>query len=239
MAKQKAKKNHYAQHAKHAQHAKQASIVSGMTHELPTKDNVKNTLLETGKDLLIGVIGGGLVGAAIGKPSLLIGLGLTGAGHYTENHLATLFGIGLMASNGFQKSKTVEGLDGMDMQSIKDRMHAYKDNFIEKTYLDKVLHKKIAAPSKDETNGLGDLQFFNYPNDMNGAYNELNNELSALDRIEQQIEESGMAHMEMRGLGMDDMGNLGEMNDVGEVGEVGDLGEMGDLSLVDASDFNL
>ena len=223
----KKKKNHYASNAK------KAGIVSGMTHELATKDNVKNTLLETGKDLLIGVVGGGLVGAAIGKPSLLIGLGLTGAGHYTGNHLGTLFGIGLMASNGFQKSKTVEGLDGMDMQSVKDRIQAYKDNFIEKTYLDKVLHKKDAGKTKEETNGFGSLQFFNYPNDMNGAYNELHDELSALDSIEKQIQRSGMAHMQMTGINMDEVGDLGEMNDIG------DLGEMGDASLADVRDFNL
>ena len=225
MAKKKGKKNQYA--AK----AKKADIISGMTHELPTKDNVKNTLLETGKDLLIGVVGGGLVGAAIGKPSLLIGLGITGAGHYTGNHLGTLFGIGLMAANGFQKSKTVEGLEGMDIQSVKDRMTAYKDNFIEKTYLDKVLPMKGEGKSKEETNGFGSLQFFNYPNDMNGAYNELNNELSALDSIEKQIERSGMAHMERTGMNMGDIGDLGEMNDIEGTEDMGELSEVGDYNL--------
>jgi hypothetical protein len=196
-----------------------AHLLDSMTHTLNTKDNVKNSLLETGKDIIVGVIGGGLVGAAIGKPSLVIGIGVTGAGHYMDNRLATLFGIGLMAANGFQPSKSVAGLDGMDMASIKSRMAAYKDSFIEKTYLDKVLHKKIAAASKDTTEGLGDLQFFNYPNDMNGTYRELDDELSALDSIEEQIEESGMAHMQTTGM------------------NVGDLGEMGDLTIVDASDF--
>ena len=51
-----------------------------------------------------------------------------------------------------------------------------------------------------------------------------------MDSIEQQIEESGMAHMNMTGIGM------GEMEEFGEVGELGDMGE---LSLVDASDYNL
>ena len=39
-----------------------------------------------------------------------------------------------------------------------------------------------------------------------------------------------MAHMQMNGIGM---GNMEE------IGEMGNFGEMGDLSLVDASDFNL
>jgi hypothetical protein len=210
----------------YAKKAAKAGVMGNMTHTLATKGDVKNSLLETGKDILIGVVGGGLIGAAVGKPSLIIGVGVTGAGHYMENRMVTLLGIGMMAANGFQKSKTVEGLDGMNMQSIKDRMNAYKDNFAEKLYLDKVLHKSKGGKDKEETSGFGELQFFNYPNDVNGPYNEY----SALDSIERQIEESGMAHMQMTGIGMGDMQ---------EMGEVGNLGEMGELSLVDASDYNL
>ncbi len=204
------------------------NILGSMTHNLETKGDVKNSLLETGKDILVGVVGGGLIGAAIGKPSLIIGIGVTGTGHYMGNRLATLLGIGMMAANGFQQSKSVQGLDGMDMQSIKGRINAYKDNFIEKTYLDKVMNKN-AAPgkqSKEETAGFGELQFFNYPNDRQAYHHDL----TALDSIEQQIEESGMAHMQMTGIGMGDME---------EVGEIGELGQMGEYSLVDASDYNL
>ena len=206
------------------------NILDNITHRLETKGDVKNSLLETGKDILVGVVGGGLIGAAIGKPSLIVGIGVTGTGHYMGNRLATLLGIGMMAANGFQQSKTVQGMDGMDMQSIKDRMTAYKDNFAEKLYLDKVLHKgnTSAAKGKEETSGFGELQFFNYPNDRLATRSD--HDLSALDSIEQQIEESGMAHMQMNGIGM---GNMEE------IGEMGNFGEMGDLSLVDASDFNL
>ena len=233
MPKKKTKKKDYAKEAK------RASVISGMTHTLGTKGNVKNTLLETGKDLLIGVVGGGLAGAAIGKPSLLIGMGITGAGHYTDNHLATLFGIGLMASNGFQKSKSVEGFDGMDgidMQSVKERVNAYKENFLEKTYLDKVLHPGRGGKAKDETNGFGSLQFFNYPNDSKQVQYGMNNELSALDSIEHQIEQSGMAHMHNKGMNMGDLGDMGEVGDLNDFGETGD---MGDLDYVDAKDYNL
>ena len=224
MSKKKKKGNSYAK-----KDAKK-NILSSMTHNLETKGDVKNTLLETGKDILVGVVGGGLIGAAIGKPSLIIGIGVTGTGHYMGNRLATLLGIGMMAANGFQQSKTVQGLDGMDMQSIKDRINAYKDNFIEKTYLDKVLNKNAASgkQAKEETSGFGELQFFNYPNDRQ-SYHQ-NHDMAALDSIEQQIEESGMAHMQMTGIGMGDME---------EFGEVGELGQMGEYSLIDASDYNL
>lgn len=166
------KKNRYQKNAS------KKHFLSGMNEGLPTKGNAKNTLLETGKDILIGVLGGGLIGAAIGKPSLLIGIVTTGAGHYTGNKLVQVLGIGMMAANGFQNS-SVNGLEGLD--GIKDRLLAYKDTFSQKLYLDKILKKKSGG-----TSGFGDLQYFTYPdNSMNGS-------LAALDDIEQQIADSAM-----------------------------------------------
>ncbi|MBS1773420.1 MAG: hypothetical protein JST82_11230 [Bacteroidetes bacterium] len=170
--------------------AKKASIL-GQMQALPTKGNVKYTLLETGKDLLIGVVGGGLAGAAIGKPSLLIGLGITGAGHYFDNRLATILGIGMMAANGFQQ-KSVSGLEGLE--GIKERIQSYKDSFSEKLYIDKLVKK--AAPAA--TNGIGELQYFNYQQEVSGN-DDLSGGMAALDSIERQIEESGMRRMQMEG----------------------------------------
>lgn len=203
---------------KFAQKAKQAGFID-FHQRLQTKDNIKNSALETGKDLLIGVIGGGVAGAAIGKPSLLVGIGLTGAGHFTDNHLLKLFGIGLMASNGFQRSKSVNGLEGLDKQAILNRIQAYKDNFSEKLFIDRLTGKRSA--NAESANGIGELQFFNYPNDVNGAYDEL----AALEDLEQQIAQSGIDQMQVSGMG--------------EFGEFGEFGEIGELASLDASDLNL
>ena len=51
---------------RYVQNAKKKTFMQHMSTGLDTKGNVKNTVLETGKDLLVGVIGGGLIGAAIG-----------------------------------------------------------------------------------------------------------------------------------------------------------------------------
>ena len=161
--------------------AKKKGLMHNICAGLDTKGNVKNTLLETGKDLLVGVIGGGLVGAAIGRASLGVGALVAGVGHYSDNKMATVFGVGMMASNGFQKSGGVGGLDGMD--GIKDRLLAYKETFSEKLFLDKLIPKKSSA-----TNGVGDVQYFSHPNEMSG-------DLAALDYIENQIAESGMQQM--------------------------------------------
>jgi hypothetical protein len=166
------KKNRYQKKAK------KKHFLSGMNEGLPTKGDAKNTMLETGKDILIGVLGGGLIGAAIGKPSMIVGIITTGAGHYTGNKLIQILGIGMMAANGFQKSTTVSGLEGLD--GVKERLQAYKESMKDKFYLDKIMKKK-AAP----TSGIGELQYFTYPDTMNG-------ELAALNDIEQQIAESAM-----------------------------------------------
>lgn len=166
------KKNRYSQKAK------KKHFLSGMNESLPTKGDAKNTMLETGKDILIGVLGGGLIGAAIGKPSMVVGIVTTGAGHYTGNKLIQLLGIGMMAANGFQKSNaTVSGLEGMD--GVKERLQAFKESMKDRFYLDKIIKKKAG------TNGIGELQYFTYPDSMNGS-------LAALDDIEQQIAENAI-----------------------------------------------
>jgi hypothetical protein len=167
------KKNRYSQKAK------KKHFLSGMNVELPTKGNAKNTLLETGKDILIGVLGGGLIGAVIGKPSLAVGIITTGAGHYTDNKLIQLLGIGMMAANGFQKTGAVSGLEGLE--GVKERLQAYKESLSEKFYLDKILKKKGSA-----TSGIGELQYFSYPD------SSVNGDLAALDDIENQLAESAM-----------------------------------------------
>jgi hypothetical protein len=85
-----------------------------LSSELKTEGSIKNTALETGKEILVCVLGGGLIGAAIGKPSLAIGIVTTGFGHYSGNKLTQLLGIGMMAANGFQKSSSVSGLEGLE-----------------------------------------------------------------------------------------------------------------------------
>jgi hypothetical protein len=164
------KKNRYIKNAK------KKGFLSGMNEGLKTKGNLKNTALETGKDILVGVIGGGLIGAAIGRPSLLVGLVTTGVGHYSDNKLVQLLGIGLMAGGGYQKATGVSGLEGLE--GVKERLQAFKVSMSDKLFLDKFLKKNAG------TSGIGELQYFTYPDTMG--------ELAALNDIERQIEESAI-----------------------------------------------
>lgn len=170
--------------------AKKKHFLSGMNQRLATKGDLKNSALETGKDLLVGVIGGGLIGAAIGRPSLLIGLAVTGAGHYSDNKLATIFGVGMMAANGFQTGKATNGLSGLE--GVKERMQSYKESFSEKLFLDKLMKAKATAPKT-----VGELQYFTHPG------SDWQSSLAALDSIEEQVEESGREFQQLNEGGSD------------------------------------
>jgi hypothetical protein len=152
--------------------AKKKGFLSGMNEGLKTKGDIKNSSLETGKDLLIGVIGGGLIGAAVGKPSLLVGIATTLGGHYSGNKLVQILGLGIMTGGTFKSTAAVSGLEGLD--GVKERLQAFKTVLSDKFFLDKI--KKKAS----STNGIGELQYFTYPD----------GELAALNDIERQIEES-------------------------------------------------
>ncbi|NCT73976.1 MAG: hypothetical protein GXC78_05555 [Chitinophagaceae bacterium] len=183
--------------------ARKKGFLAGINEGLPTKGNLKNSVMETGLSLLVGVLGGGFVGAAIGRPSLLLGIATTGAGHFTDSKLLQIFGVGMMASNGFQKGNAVSGLEGLD--GVKERLQAYRETFSEKLYLDKLLKKKAAAAGTTE--GFGELQYFTYPdNSMSGT-------LAALDDIEDQIAESARQFQGRLAGGDDDL-EIGDLEGI-------------------------
>lgn len=166
---------------KHASKAKKASVLA-IAKELDTKGSAKNSAIESVKDLVVGVVGGGLAGAAIGKPSLLVGFGTSLIGHYMGSSLATSFGMGMMASGGYQIGQgAVNGLSGME--GVKERMKAFGQNLKQQLYLDKIIKPK--EKKDDGTNGVGNVQYFKYPQ------NDTPLDMGALDNIERQIAESG------------------------------------------------
>lgn len=145
-----------------------------------TTHNIKATAIQTGKDLLIGVIGGGIAGAVIGKPALLIGVGVTGYGHYANKPTLTTFGIGMMASSGFNSG--TNGVDGFSVEDVKTRVMNFKDSFTSKLFLDKFIKPK----TEETANGIGAVQYYDYPQENK----EL--DLSALDRLQAQVVQSGI-----------------------------------------------
>lgn len=174
------KKNRYLKKAK------QKEALGGVASSF-TKGDIKKTAIETGRDVLLGAIGGGLAGAVIGRSSFLVGIVVTGVGHYMRSDGAASFGIGMMASGGYQAaSGAINGSEKEGFEGVKERMEAFKEEFKKKLFLDKI----IKAKSKEEgTNGMGEVQYFTYPNGK-----ELEGPLEDLNRIEQQIAESAKAY---------------------------------------------
>lgn len=157
--------------------AKQAHVLA-LTKKLDTKGDAKNSAIEALKDLVVGVVGGGVAGAAIGKPSLLVGLGASLIGHYGGMPMATSFGLGMMASGGYQISSNVNGLSGMD--EVKERIKSFGANIKQRLYLDKIIKPK--AKTDDGTNGMGSVQYFKYPQ---SETQEL--DMGSLENIEKEI----------------------------------------------------
>jgi hypothetical protein len=208
--------------------AKKKNLLSSITSDLETHHDVKNTAIETGKDVVVGVLGGGVVGSAIGRASLLIGVAVTAVGHYTKSRLASIFGIGMMAANGFQKSdSSVSGLEGNMIDDAKERVITFKDNFSQKLYLDKI--PKIKKPEKEtkdtkpasvtqlkssaaakllpvgakttpaeEEKPVEGVKFFTYPY-AHEIENAREQDLTALDRVEDFLHKSAAEHRKENG----------------------------------------
>lgn len=178
------KKNSYEKKAQKKQ------LLDGVASE-KAKGDLKKTALDTGRDLLIGAIGGGLAGAVLGRSSFLVGIAVTGVGHYIGSDGAAAFGVGMMASGGYQAvAGAMNGTEKEGFEGVKERMAAFKEEFKRKLFLDKIIKSKKKEEEKSEegTNGMGEVQYFTYPNgkELEGA----NDHLNVLDRIEKQVEES-------------------------------------------------
>jgi hypothetical protein len=151
--------------------------VMALLQPLSTKGDIKNSGIETLKSLGFGVIGGGVAGAAVGKSSLAWGALTTFAGHFAQSAPLTSFGLGMMASGGYQIGQgAVNGGEVSGLEGAKERVKAFTSNLKERMYLDKIMRKD------EGTSGLGAVQYFKYPG---GESQQI--DMGSLDNIEQQI----------------------------------------------------
>jgi hypothetical protein len=178
----KQKKNIYAQKAKQ----KTMMGLGSTAASVDAKGDIKKTMAFTGRDILIGGLGGSLAGALAGRVSLVIGAVVSGAGHYFGSPATAMFGVGMMASGGYQ---TISGLNGVEkegVEGVKERFSNFQNNLKRQLFLDKILPKKKAADTeKETTNGVGNVKYFQSANEeVSGLdYSEAN-------RIQEQINES-------------------------------------------------
>jgi hypothetical protein len=81
-----------------------------------TGEKVKDAATELGKDIVVGVIGGGVAGAALGRLSFIVGAAVSGVGHFAKSRIASALGLGMMASGTYQ---TVSGMNGKPAEGVK------------------------------------------------------------------------------------------------------------------------
>ena len=143
--------------------------------------------------LVLTAVGGGFLGAAIGKHSFILGIPVAMAGKYYNNEYIVAAGLGMSVANGFQNAnKPLSGtgeVDGFDVkqmaQDAKDRVGKFFDNFKEKLYMSPADSTDSKAPTSDgSTNGLAgneNVQYFINPMSTKDL------DLSAMERVEQQV----------------------------------------------------
>ncbi len=163
---------------------------------------IAQTVTKGGLVLLAAIAAGG-AGAALGKHSLIAGVPVTLIGFHKKNPYLIAAGLGLTLSNGFQnptQPAQVSGVNGFDMKQVvqgaKDRVGTFFKNFSEKLYLPK------SATSAETTAGLGGGQDEQVTYFINPHSNSKELDMSAIDRIQEQIAEmnkgtAGLSEMEV------------------------------------------
>lgn len=160
-----------------------------------TKGNIGKSAMAMGTDVIVGGILGMVAGRLIGRTSLLVGMAVSGTGHYIGNHQTTAFGIGMMATGGYQAVGFNGTLSGLE--EIKSRWNAVKEDLKYKLFLDKIIKKKKPTETTEEgINGMGDVQYFTYPKELQGKPLDF----SVIDNIQKEIEKSAIKHRQMHGV---------------------------------------
>ena len=174
---------------KYEKQARKRSFLNGASDKtLPMKQRVGKTAGSTAI-LLVSGLGGGFIGAATGRWSLLIGGLMAGTGQFTGTPALTAFGLGMATSNIVSGGTTINGPEGekKGLEKMKDRMKNYGQSLKEKLFLDKLTSKKKDTTSTETTtttNGVGEVKYFNYPANAD----EL--DLSELERYERELQKS-------------------------------------------------
>lgn len=180
----KQKKNIYAQKAKQ----KTLMGLGSTSAQVETKGDIKKTMAYTGRDILIGGLGGALAGALAGRTSLVIGAAVSGAGHYFGSPATAMFGVGMMASGGYQTLSGLSGTERDGFEGVKERFTNFQNNLKRQLFLDKILPKKKAPAADTEqetTNGVGNVKYFE-----SGSEEVSGLDYSEANRIQEQINDS-------------------------------------------------
>jgi len=156
-----------------------------------TKGKGKETIYKTLAHVGVAVIGGGLATVVIGKPSFLVGLGLTGYGYYKDISWLAPLGIGMMASSHLVPNESNPPKSGFsvkqEIEDVKDRFTSLKESLLSKTYIDKIYKPK--ATSNSSANRTMEIPAME---ETTNGFGSVDANLNVLNQIEQQLVSSAM-----------------------------------------------
>lgn len=170
-------------------------LVVAILKPMDTKNKIGPSAAEMAKAAAFGLIGTGL-GMAIGKPSLLVGIGTSLVANYLDFQPLKTAAVGMIATGGYQFAKGVNGVELEGVEGVKERLKVFGSNLKENFYLNRLFKKK------SNLNGLGEVQQFRYPE-------QTQLDMGALNEIEQEIAASGQQFGELNAAVLDDLQILG------------------------------
>lgn len=127
-----------------------------------SKGKLGHSSVKMGVEGVTAAVGGCGVGALLGVWSPLLGLLLLGTGHYFGDKTGLLritgaacIGYGIAKAKENRASASAATVEGITLGSLatgaKERLIDLKDNWLQATFLDKLISKKSETPGVEET----------------------------------------------------------------------------------------
>ncbi len=188
--------------------AKKKSLLGELSHaeKEQKRKELKEALIETAKQTPADIgaaIGGGFIGAAIGKASLITGALVSGISHFfkknigdTVSRIGSVMGVGIMAGGFSKPASSVNGtLDDCHTDAVKARIKNFGSDLRERLYVDSIpgFKKTTTSAGNKQTKTMGETQTFIYPQ-TEPTKKEV--DLSALDEFENGLHKSAAEYQQ-------------------------------------------
>lgn len=123
--------------------SKTKRLLDKVNQPAKTKGDIQTSAMETIKNIVFGVLGGGIAGAIAGRASLGIGALVTGIGHYTGSSIAAMLGLGMMTSTVSNKPDRLEA-EKPFADKAKSRVNDFSDTIKHKLFISDKTKSKLA-----------------------------------------------------------------------------------------------
>lgn len=166
-----------------------------------SKGKVGHSAVKMGVEGVAAAVAGGGAGALLGIWSPLLGLLLLGTGHYLGDRTGLLritgaacIGYGIAKAKENRAAVTAATVEGITLGSLatgaKERLIDLKDNWLQATFLDKLVGKKTEVPVDETAVGAIDLTELD-------AFENLNKEAAVKYELKKAQEEERFSEREI------------------------------------------